>query len=66
MNPNKLNNCKLRPSAAPNKSFLLIPFYGTPCIKSSHTGLNSMWKLKISTSLLSSLSYLRVHRVTSI
>ena len=29
LNPNKFKNCKLRPSVAPNKSFLSIPFYGT-------------------------------------
>ena len=35
-------------------------------IKSSHTGVNNMWILKNSTNLLSSLSYLGVHRATSI
>ena len=35
-------------------------------IKTSHTGVNNMWILKNSTSLLSSLSHLGVHRATSI
>ena len=35
-------------------------------IKTSHTGVNNMWILKNSTNLLSSLSYLGVHRATSI
>ena len=37
LNPNKFKSCKLKPWAVPNKSFLSIPFYGTPC---SLTGLN--------------------------
>ena len=35
-------------------------------IKTSHTGVNNMWILKNSTNLMSSLSYLGVHRATSI
>ena len=35
-------------------------------IKTSHTGVNNMWILKNSTTLLSSLSHLGVHRATSI
>ena len=35
-------------------------------IKTSHTRVNNMWILKNSTNLLSSLSHLGVHRVTSI
>ena len=35
-------------------------------IKTSHTGVNTMWILKNSTNLLSSLSHLGVHRATSI
>ena len=35
-------------------------------IKTSYTGVNNMWILKISTNLLSSLSHLGVHRATSI
>ena len=34
--------------------------------KTSHTGVNGMWILKISTNLLSSLGHLGVHRATSI
>ena len=35
-------------------------------IKTSHTGVNNMWILQNCTNLLSSLSYLEVHRATSI
>ena len=35
-------------------------------IKTSHTGVNSMWILRNSTNLLSSLGHLGVHRATSI
>ena len=35
-------------------------------VKTSHTGVNNMWKLKNSTNLLSSLGHLGVHRATSI
>ena len=31
LNSNKFKNCELKPWSAPTKSFLSIPFYGTPC-----------------------------------